>query len=210
MAASKRITDATVEPITSATVKLQARIDSTAEDALITTLIKAARQKIESVTGCALINQTWTYAIDAAPAGLSAEWHVENQIRMSWNPGVGDVIELPVMPVSSVTKIEYYGTDNVATEFSSDYYRLDSRSESGRRARVYLNVGSIWPTSLRSRDALVVTYVAGYGAAASAVPSPLTLACNQLVAHWFNDREATGAVPQGILDLTREYTYVGV
>ncbi|HWA42163.1 MAG TPA: head-tail connector protein [Hypericibacter adhaerens] len=69
------------EPVTLAEAKAFCRIDTTDEDALISALIAAARLQVESLTGRALVTQSWRLAI--CPRGL--------------------VVELPVIPVSALT-----------------------------------------------------------------------------------------------------------
>lgn len=57
-------TPASVEPLDLTTTKLHLRVTDTAQDALITAFISAARGHVESVTQRALINQTWTATFD--------------------------------------------------------------------------------------------------------------------------------------------------
>src|SRR5690606_36094331 len=73
------------EPVLLAQAKLFLKIDDNAEDALITTLIGAARLHVEGVTGKALLAQSWRVVLD--------DW-----------PDNG-VVKLPVSPLISVTSI---------------------------------------------------------------------------------------------------------
>lgn len=68
------------EPVTLAEAKAWCRIDGTDEDALVTALIAAARLEVETMTGLALITQTWRLA--TCPKGL--------------------LVLLPVAPVSAL------------------------------------------------------------------------------------------------------------
>lgn len=69
------------EPVSLAEAKTYCRIDGTDEDALLGALIAAARLHVESLTGRALVTQTWRLVLNC-PAGL--------------------VIPLPVVPVAEL------------------------------------------------------------------------------------------------------------
>lgn len=71
------------EPVTLAAAKLFCRIDGTDEDALLGALIAAARLHVESITGRALITQTWRLGL-AQVSGL--------------------VVPLPVVPAASLVE----------------------------------------------------------------------------------------------------------
>jgi hypothetical protein len=66
------------EPVTLAEAKAYCRIDGDDEDALVNALIAAARLQVESLSGRALVTQTWRLAL-ASVSGL--------------------VVPLPVIPV---------------------------------------------------------------------------------------------------------------
>ncbi|MEO6014103.1 MAG: head-tail connector protein [Devosia sp.] len=55
------------EPVSLAETKLFCRIDGADEDALVSALIAAARLHVESLTGRALIAQTWRLVLDSSP-----------------------------------------------------------------------------------------------------------------------------------------------
>jgi hypothetical protein len=69
------------EPVSLAEAKAFCRIDGSDEDALLGALIAAARLHVESITGRALVTQTWRLLLDS-PQGL--------------------VIPLPVVPVAEL------------------------------------------------------------------------------------------------------------
>jgi len=68
------------EPVTLAEAKAFCRIDGADEDALVDALIAAARLQVESLTGRALIAQTWRLTMACAPR----------------------LVELPVIPVAAL------------------------------------------------------------------------------------------------------------
>ena len=51
--------------------------------------------------------------------------------------------------------------------------------------KITLNVGCTWPITDRRQDCIQIAYMAGYGATADAVPSPLKLAVMFLAAHFY-------------------------
>jgi len=62
----KLITAPTTEPVTLATAKNRLKVDGGEDNALISALIKTARQRAEGVTNRALITQTWRMYLDKA------------------------------------------------------------------------------------------------------------------------------------------------
>ena len=55
------------EPVSVAEAKAHMRIDASAEDALIASLIITSRLHIEAALGLALLSQAWSYFVDAWP-----------------------------------------------------------------------------------------------------------------------------------------------
>lgn len=170
------VTAPAAEPITTAEAKTHLRVDSSDDDTYIDTLIKAARRWVEHTSGLALVNTTYDGALDAFPHGDGA-------------------IVFPKYPLSSVTSITYYDDDlSTSTVFSSASYQVDVLK---RPPRIVLKSGSSWPTdSLRLSSGVVVRFVAGCGAAASAVPEDIKHAVKLLVGAMYVNREpeVTGAV----------------
>jgi len=163
-----KTTDAAAEPLTAAELKTALKIDVSTDDTLIEAYIKAARQTVEFATRRALINTTYTMTLDSAPTGRGA-------------------ILLPVAPVSSVTSLKSYATDDTESTVSSSVYRLDASSIP---ARLVLKDGQSWPTGLRPQNALQVIFVAGYGAASSNITDTgLIQAVRLLATHWYEQRE---------------------
>jgi uncharacterized phiE125 gp8 family phage protein len=139
-----------------------------AEDILLTNLIKAAREYCENFQGRSYITQTWDLLLD--------DWPDE------------DYIKVPYPPLVSVSSVKYYDTDSTeATMDSGDYY-VDTYAEPGR---IVLGYGESWPsTTLRPANGVIVRFVAGYGAAAS-VPQCVKQAMLMLIGHWYENREST-------------------
>lgn len=159
----------TVEPVSVDELRTHSRIDTTDEDQLLASHLTAAREMVEKETSRALCTQTWTLKLDRFPY---------------------DMMELRVVPVSSVTSITYYDTSNVSQTLSTDYYVSDTSSEPARIVRAY---NYEWPETYDRPNAVTVTFVAGYGGA-SLVPGIAKQAIRLLAGHWAINREAVGTV----------------
>ncbi len=164
------VTPPAAEPVSLTEAKQHARIDTDADDALITGLIAAARQWAEKATGRAFMTQTWQLAIDAAPLPYG---------------GVKTAINLPRAPLQSVASVEIFDDDDAAVAWPEENYFVDTVREPGRLA---LRSGCVWPAPARATNGIVVTYVGGYGSDAASVPAPIRTAICQLVAHWYEHR----------------------
>lgn len=163
------ITPPSVDPITLAEAKSHLRVDISTDDTLISSYILAARDYVERICRprVALLTQTWRYIAD--------EWPKE------------DTVELRPYPLQSVSSIKYTDDAGVITTLASSNYVVDIYSEPGR---VRLKSTSSWPsTTLQVLNGFAIEFVAGFGAAASAVPEPLRQAIRMLVAHWYENRE---------------------
>jgi uncharacterized phiE125 gp8 family phage protein len=150
----KVVNPAATEPVTLAEARLQCKVDSddTTHDALITSLITAAREFAEHHTGRALAAQTLEGALDCFPAC--------------------DYIDLPMPPVASVTSIKY--TDTAGTEqtlWASAY----SLSGYGLSNRVNLAANATWPSTQDVADAVRVRFVAGYAVIPEALKNAMLL-----------------------------------
>lgn len=173
----------TAEPVTTTEAKAHLRVDISDDDALIAALIKAARQKVERSLGKSLLTQTWVLALDGFPAGAR--------------------VDLPNGPVQSVTTIKTYDEDDTESTLSDTAYFVDTIS-----ARVGLNLDYTWPAALRPTNAVLITYVTGYGDDAADVPHDLVQAILLLVGHWYENREASasaGVMPLGVEALLQGY-----
>lgn len=147
------------------------------EDDLIESLITTAREDCESFQNRAYITQTWELWLDRFPSD--------------------NFIEIPLPPLQSITSIKYYDTDDTEatayepgaeTPIGTATYFTDDKSEPGR---LCLKNGKSWPsTTLRPHNGVCVTFVAGYGDAASDVPKAVKQAMLLLIGHYYENREA--------------------
>ena len=163
------VTAPAAEPITTEEAKTHLRVDSSDDDTYIDTLVKSARMWIERAHGIMCVNTTYDGSLDAFP-------HVDGKIVV------------PRHPLSSVTSITYYDDDlSTSTVFSSTKYQVDTFK---RPPCIVIKDGEDWPTdSLRLSSGVVVRFVAGWGAAASAVPEDIKHAVKLLVGSMYQNRE---------------------
>ena len=154
------------EPVTLAEAKAWLKVDGADEDALIGTLITAARLHLESVTGRALLTQSWRLVLDAWPAG-------------------GEV-RLPVAPLSELTAIRAFDEDGDEHTIGLAQFLVEA---GGTPARLVLPPTVAGMPALRQRFGIEIDYVAGFGEP-SDVPQELKQALLVLVAHWFEHRDA--------------------
>src|ERR1700722_16969036 len=184
-------TPPSVEPVLLADAKQQARIDTTADDTLIGTLITAARQWAEQYTGRALVTQTWQLWLDFWPSSQELWWDGVRQGPVSGFDRLSYIM-LPRPPLQSVTSIQYFDdTDTPTTWDPSNYYVDTVRTP----ARVTLRIGATWPVPERLANGIMVQYVAGYGNDGTAVPEQIKTAIRQLVSHWYDNRGEAVAAP---------------
>jgi uncharacterized phiE125 gp8 family phage protein len=161
------VTDSTVEPVSVSEVKNHLRVTDNSEDALLAGLITSARKIVEQFTRRTLVNQTWRLYLDQFP--------------------YRSTIELPFPPLASVTHIKYYDQDGALQTLPASEYQTDNRSTPGL---IVLTENGAWPLTEGDKvNAVEIEFIAGYGATAAAVPSPIRLAITHLVSHWFENRE---------------------
>ena len=156
-------------PVSLETVKTYLRVDGTADDVLITSLIISAAEKGEEISRRAFLTQTRTQVFDEWPRNL---------VLKLWGP-----------PLRSVTSVEYLDSDNVAHLWTD--YVVDNRSAQGR-----ILFNSLPGAALQVSGAITVTYVCGFGQEAD-LPARIKTTILQLVAYWYQTREL-GEVPAGI------------
>ena len=190
---TKLITAAAATPVTLTEAKAHLRIDAsdTTEDTGITTIIKIATDYAEKRLGMALINQTWEQYLDEFPDEGS--------------------IELKYPPLSSITHVKYYDENDAEQTFASTNYYAVTTNEPGILELKPTSSG--WPTTYDRKNAVTIRYIAGYGAAETAVPELIRGAIKLLISHFFENREAVlvGAsvsdipMPKAVEDIFNQY-----
>jgi uncharacterized phiE125 gp8 family phage protein len=165
------------EPISLAEAKAHLRIDADDEDALLTSLIAAARMFVERTLSLALITESWSLYLDGWPRS--------------------GTIALPLHPVQTVTAVRIYDPDDAPTVVDSDTYSVDVLSDPGR---LVVSAGSGQLAPARLLNAFEIAFTAGFGDAPEDVPEPIRHAVKLLVTHWYEHREPVvlGQLPQEV------------
>ncbi|HEU4804231.1 MAG TPA: head-tail connector protein [Nitrobacter sp.] len=162
MLAPVLVTPPDITPVSSTDVKAQLHVDHTDDDAMIGALLTAATEHFDRWTGIlgrCLVEQTWRQEF-ACFAGC---------------------LRLPLAPVLSVESITYFDGENAQQTLDASVYVLLADA---RGPYVGLKPDQSWPGSYSRRDAISVTFKAGYATtpvqgetpAQSTVPEPIKLA----------------------------------
>ncbi len=131
---------------------------NTTADPLLRMLISGARKVAEDRTGRALITQTWEQVLDAFPTSE---------------------LELGMMPIQSITSVKYYDSAGVLQTLDAADYVLDTDTIPGW----LLPAADVdWPATYDMAQAVVVRFVAGYGATGASVPSEIRMWISSQVA----------------------------
>jgi len=167
------VTAPSVEPLTLTEAKLYLRVDQSTEDNLISGMLVAARQWVETYTRRALVTQTWDFRYES--------------FMDTRQPLI-----LPKAPLQSVTSITYLDEDGVSQTLASSNYSV--RTLSGATAgRGYIELNDDVSLPSLYTDALApvtVRAVCGYGAAA-AVPDGIKMAIYLMLGDLYEQRQET-------------------
>ena len=179
------------EPISLAEAKQHLRVDGCDDDLLIGSLITAARQAAETITGRQLMTARWRLVLDAFPGPLLM------------HAGSGSSFSLPAhaillakCPVQSVVSVEYLDMNGTTQVLPASDYVLDAACEPARLSPVF---GKTWPPTLPQIGAVTVTFDAGYGSA-SEVPEGLKSWIKLRVGSLYGHREEMAVLSRGRID----------
>jgi uncharacterized phiE125 gp8 family phage protein len=172
-----------IEPVTLGEAKAHLKLDTDADDDLVTRLISAARARAEWHLGRALVTQSWILWLDCWPCD--------------------GIVEIPLPPLQSVASVTTYALDDSATVLDASLYQVDT---SASPARLAFKSNTVPPTNLRRINALAIAFAAGYGDAASDVPPGIREAILELIAFLYEHRgEAPAELPLDCLALLAPY-----
>lgn len=156
-------------PVSLVDIKRHCRVDHSDDDADLQDYLDTAIEQLDGyggILGRAMINQTW---------------------RQDFS-GFRDIMRIPLEPLSSVSSVTYYDGDNAQQTLSTSVY---SHHVDARGPYVALRYGQAWPATYTRADAVSITFVVGYGAAASDVPSRLKSAIKLHAADLYAGRAAS-------------------
>lgn len=177
------------EPVTVSEAKAHLRLDGSAEDVLIASLIVTSRLHVEAALGLALINQSWQLTLDRWPDGE---------------------LRFPLRPIQNIASVTVYAADGTPDVVASQDYLLDGQA---LRPRLIPRDGK-WPAPGRPANGIEIAFSAGIGGEAADIPQPIRHAILLLVAHWYEHRDpleigsAAAAVPAPVSDLLKPYREV--
>lgn len=163
----KLITAAAVTPISLIEVKNFLKLDAsdTSEDTLITMFIEAAVDYAERYTRRDFINKTY----------------------ITYRDSFEDAIEIRRSKLQSISFVKYYDTSDALTTLSSAVYAFTDEVD---YSSIYLAPDQSWPltASYNRLQPIQIQFVAGYGSAATNVPSMLRISLLQHVANMYENR----------------------
>jgi uncharacterized phiE125 gp8 family phage protein len=175
------VTAPATEPVTLTEAKAHLRVDYSADDTYITTLISVARQAAEQILGRQLVTATWDLFLDRFPDGCG---RVLDELERY-------AIRVPLPRLQSVTWVKYYDLEDVLQTLSASAYVVDATSEPARITPAYTYT---WPETREELSAVNVRFQAGYGAAA-AVPEGVKQWILLRIGSMFAHREEEITVP---------------
>lgn len=190
-----RVSPPAIAPVSLADAKSAANVDSTDDDVLIQSMIDAAVSHLDGwsgVLGRCLINQTWRISF--------SDWPFCRYIRLRF-------------PDVSVATVKYFDEDNSEQTVPSEFV---TRLEDDRGVIIRFSDGFNFPSVFGDRgDGVQVEFTAGYGAQVEDVPKAIRTAILLIVAHWYNNREASieglqSEIPFGASALIAPFRRVGV
>lgn len=150
----------TVEPVSLAEAKLDARRDDSLLDSTLEALIRAVREQCEHEIGRPLIEQTWEQVLD--------DW-----------PCDGDAVAL--LPGSTdIVSVKYTDTSGAVQTLAPAAYSLEADSTPSR----LWPVSGTWPTATPGPGAVRVQFKAGFGPAAADVPASIRTWIRANVQSW--------------------------
>jgi len=182
-----RVTGPSLEVVTLDDLKTHTRVQHNNDDEYLQKLIVEAREEIEDISGLALISQTWQMTLDRWPGQQDQWWDgVRQMATTELDGGFPSTIEPLRYPLISVDTINVYDEDSNSTAVTiASVFDVDVISKPGR---VVLQSGATWPIASRSINSIEINYTAGYGAAVSDVPTPLTRAVRNMAGYMYSHR----------------------
>ena len=172
-------------------MKLHLRVDFDEDDTLIVSLISAARQAAETLTGRQIVTARWKLVLDGFPGPSLMGVPSGRSFSLP-----GHAILLAKCPVQSVIAIDYLDMAGAQQTMPASAYTVDTACEPARITPVF---GQIWPIALPQIGAVSVTFDAGFGSA-SEVPEGIKSWIKLRVGSLYAHREEVAIVSRGRLE----------
>lgn len=141
-------------PVTAAEVKDHGRVDTDAEDDLVTAYIEAATRAIDGAEGWlgrCLVEQTW-------------------DLKLDWFPSDDRPILIPLAPLLSIEQITYTDEAGATQTLASSVYQVVGIG-SNMPGYVLEAHEQSWPATRDIPEAITIRFKAGYAADDSVSPS---------------------------------------
>ena len=158
-------TAATTPIFTTAEAKDFLKVDTTADDTIIDNLVAAATESCQIYTNQYFINTVVTQYSD------------------NWK----EFYSLYKSPVSSITHIKYYDTNDSLQTLAASNYILD---DTYKPSRIGIAVDGELPNVADRINAVQVKYTVGYGTASTDVPEGIRTAFILTVGNWYENRQS--------------------
>lgn len=208
-----------VEPISLAEAKAHLRVDFDDDDAVIQSMIRGARSKLEWVYNVSFLTQSLVLGLDrfVQPGTPVPSYGVPNVGTFGWGPGglnrwgwtypSWSVIELRP-PLQSITSIKYTDPSGNPQTLDPLVYAID-KSWPGR---VFPNVNKIWPVTALLPGAIQIEFISGH-TGPSLVPDNMRSAVQLTIGALYENREqyvigtrlVAVELPEGVADLMGAY-----
>jgi uncharacterized phiE125 gp8 family phage protein len=159
------ITPASTYPVSLTEAKSHLKVDTTADDTYITSIIKAATQLSEEYTNRLFIDTV----IDQTCSDFA-------QLQTLFKS-----------KVSAVAHVKYYDSDNSLQTLSATVYDTQLNYEP---SQIQLAENQSFPTITKRNDAVVARYTVGYGSAASDVPEIIKQAILLTIGNFYQNRNS--------------------
>jgi uncharacterized phiE125 gp8 family phage protein len=176
--------------IATADAKAHLNVEHSDDDDLIEAQVEAAQRVVEEYCNLRLVTQTVKEYFDDFPLSNVVPLH------------------LSLNPVQSISSVTYTDLDGNTTTWDSSLYQTDTIGKPARIMPIY--AGEYPDTQDYNLNAVAVTYVAGYGAAAD-VPKPIRQAILLMVTEMYENRmDKVRQLPmasQRLLDNWRIHTF---
>ena len=159
------ITAATSYPVSLTEAKSHLKVDTTADDTYITSIIKAATQLSEEYTN--------RFFIDTVIEQTCSDFAQLQTLFKS--------------KVSAVAHVKYYDSDNSLQTLSATIYDTQLKYEP---SQIQLADDKSFPEITKRNDAVVARYTVGYGASASDVPEIIKQAILLTIGNFYQNRNS--------------------
>lgn len=161
-----RISENTFWVVTTQRARDNSRIPDTHEDDWINDAIESAHDYIEGNLGCSIATTEHRVTLDQFPRNRGS-------------------IELPIWPVTEVTKVEYVDANGATQQIPVE--KIVQPKSTGRYA-LRLKDHECFPPTRCTPDAVTIEFKAGW-LEPGQIPKTLTRAALMLISHWYENRE---------------------